>query len=326
MKKNEVPSIDAVIMWVDGNDPFHKSKMETYLAPTHSVNNKSLRTRYDQVNEIEFCVKSILKYATFIRNIYIVTDNQTPDFLKDQAKAQQAFSNVFIVDHKVIFEGYTHYLPTFNSRSIATMIHRIPGLSSSFIIFNDDVFLIKKVIPTDFFINDKPVIRGLWKSFDENVFFKKVKRVFLQRFNKIKLERAGHYKAQQLIAKKTGFHQYFKSHHVPLPIRKMTIATYLKDHQKDHLNNISHRFRHVTQFLPESLSNHLEIKNNTAILSNDYKLSYIQNYKKPFLWLKYKLRSAAKDEDKLFLCLQSLDQCPPEKLDFIKKWLQEKYN
>ena len=326
MKKNEVPAIYAVIMWVDGNDPFHKSKMETYLAPTHSVNNKSLRTRYDQVNEIEFCVKSILKYATFIRNIYIVTDNQTPDFLKDQAKAQQAFSNVFIVDHKVIFEGYTHYLPTFNSRSIATMIHRIPGLSSSFIIFNDDVFLIKKVIPTDFFINDKPVIRGLWKSFDENVFFKKVKRVFLQRFNKIKLERAGHYKAQQLIAKKTGFHQYFKSHHVPLPIRKMTIATYLKDHQKDHLNNISHRFRHVTQFLPESLSNHLEIKNNTAILSNDYKLSYIQKYKKTFLWLKYNLRSAAKDEDKLFLCLQSLDQCPPEKLDFIKKWLQEKYN
>ena len=71
MKKNEVPAIDAVIMWVDGNDPFHKSKMETYLAPTHSVNNKSLRTRYDQVNEIEFCVKSILKYATFIRNIYM---------------------------------------------------------------------------------------------------------------------------------------------------------------------------------------------------------------------------------------------------------------
>ncbi|MDB4241853.1 stealth family protein, partial [Polaribacter sp.] len=187
MKKDEVPAIDAVIMWVDGNDPFHKEKMETYLEHTHSVNNKSLRTRYDHVNEIEFCVKSILKYAEFVRNIFIVTDNQIPDFLKDREKAQREFPNVFIVDHKVIFEGYTQYLPTFNSRSIATMIHRIPGLSSSFVIFNDDVFLIKKVIPTDFFINNKPVIRGVWKPFDDNVFFKKVKRIFLQRFNKVKL-------------------------------------------------------------------------------------------------------------------------------------------
>ena len=175
-------------------------------------------------------------------------------------------------------------------------------------------------------INHSPFSTVLWKSFEENLFLKKVIRVLSQRSHKIKLERAGHYKAQQLIAKKTGFHQYFKSHHVPLPIRKMTIATYLKDHQEDHLNNIYHRCRHVTQFLPESLSTPIEIHNTTAILSNDYKLSYIQNYKKPFLWLKYKLRSAAKDEDKLFLCLQSLDQCPPEKLDFIKKWLQEKYN
>ena len=61
-------------------------------------------------------------------------------------------------------------------------------------------------------------------------------------------------------------------------------------------------------------------------MSDDYKLSYIQNYKKPFLWLKYKLRDADKNGNKLFLCLQSLDQCPPEKLSFIKKWLQEKYN
>jgi hypothetical protein len=326
MKEDEIPAIDAVIMWVDGNDPFHKAKMENYLENTNSVNFKSLRTRYDHVNEIEFCVKSILKYAKFVRNIFIVTDSQVPDFLKDQEKAQQEYPNVFIVDHKIIFEGYTQYLPTFNSRSIATMIHRIPGLSASFIIFNDDVFLIKKVTPKDFFIDNNPVIRGVWKPLDENVFLKKVKRVFLQLFNKTKLERAGHYKAQQLIAKKTGFHHYFKSHHVPLPIRKSTIETFLNKEKVDHLNNISHKFRHASQFLPESLSNHIEIKNNTAVLSNDYKLSYIQNYKKPFLWLKFKIRSADKNENKLFLCLQSLDQCPPHKIGFIKKWFESKYN
>ena len=95
MKKDEVPAIDAVIMWVDGNDPFHKEKMETYLEHTHFVNNRSLRTRYDHVNEIEFCVKSILKYAAFVRNIFIVTDNQIPDFLKDQAESTTRISKCF---------------------------------------------------------------------------------------------------------------------------------------------------------------------------------------------------------------------------------------
>ena len=45
--------------------------------------------RYDQVNEIEFSVKSILKYAKFIRNIYIITDNQKPEFLKDDKIAEK---------------------------------------------------------------------------------------------------------------------------------------------------------------------------------------------------------------------------------------------
>ena len=61
--------------------------------------------RYDQVNEIEFSVKSILKYAKFIRNIYIVTDNQTPEFLKDDKKLTINIPTVSIIDHKDLFEG-----------------------------------------------------------------------------------------------------------------------------------------------------------------------------------------------------------------------------
>ena len=327
MKDNEVPTIDAVIMWVDGSDPFHKAKMESYLEHTHSVNNKSLRTRYDQVNEIEFCVKSILKYAKFVRNIFIVTDNQTPNFLKDQEKSQREFPNVFIVDHKVIFDGYTQFLPTFNSRSIATLLYKIPNLSEHFIVMCDDFMLINETKSSDFFHEKKPLLRGEWRSFNEDLFYKNIYKHFLNFIGKPKKEKkAGHFIAQQIMAKNLGFKKFYKLHHVPMPMRKSTLEKYFELNYDEFENNIKYRFRDSSQFLLESLINHLEIKNKTCKLSDSYQLAYFQNYKKPFLWLKFKLRSAGKNENKLFLCMQSLDQCPPEKLSFIKKWLESKYN
>ena len=72
--------IDAVIAWVDGNDEAHLNKMTHYVEDKSKLGNQQFRTRFDQVNEIEFSVKSILKYAPFVRNIFIVTDGQTPLF------------------------------------------------------------------------------------------------------------------------------------------------------------------------------------------------------------------------------------------------------
>ena len=68
--------------------------MSQYIEDKNSLSNKSVRMRYDQINEIEFSVKSILKYAKFVRNIFIVTDNQTPDFLKDIEKAKKEYPTV----------------------------------------------------------------------------------------------------------------------------------------------------------------------------------------------------------------------------------------
>ena len=51
-------SIDAVITWVDGSDEDYKKKIENHL--TTSTNYKK---QYLQANEIEYCVKSILKFA-----------------------------------------------------------------------------------------------------------------------------------------------------------------------------------------------------------------------------------------------------------------------
>ena len=167
--------VDAVITWVDGNDPSHMSKLGNFMVDKNTINKKSVRMRYDQVNEIEFAVKSILKYAKFVRKIFIVTDNQTPEFLKDKELVKKKYSKVVIVDHATIFKGYEQYLPTFNSLSIESMLFNIPDLVEHFMYFCDDFFLANKTKVDDFFMEGKPVIRGFWKKFYEDIWHKKIK-------------------------------------------------------------------------------------------------------------------------------------------------------
>ncbi|WP_299668960.1 Stealth CR1 domain-containing protein [uncultured Polaribacter sp.] len=327
LERFENNEIDAVITWVDGHDYNHREKMKPFVENLNSMNNINFRSRFDHVNEIEFSVKSIRKFAKFIRNIFIVTDNQIPGFLKDPEKATREFPNVFIVDHKVIFEGYHKYLPTFNSMSIESLLYKIPNLSERFIYLNDDFFLLNDVKISDFFIGNKTVIRGVWTSFYEDIWYKKFQKKIFQLIGKDeKINAFGFKKSQQLIVKKLGFKKYVRLDHSFTAMRKSTFEKYYLKNSKMLEENIKYRFRSHKQFLNQSLAVHLEIKNNTFILNNNYQLVNFQNYKKPFFWIKYKLKNADKNKNRLFLCMQSLDKCPKEKLNFIKKWLSVKYN
>ena len=127
--------IDAVIAWVDGSDPVLNEKRNTYLgrSDSSSLRSGAHSTRFASDNEIRYCVLSIMKFAPFIRNIYIITDGQDPDLYDDIKKYfPERLSSFRVIDHKEIFEGYEQYLPTFNSISIGHMIWRIKGLSDNF--------------------------------------------------------------------------------------------------------------------------------------------------------------------------------------------------
>lgn len=50
------------------------------------------------------------------------------------------------------------YLPTFHSNTIELNFHRIPNLSEHFVLFNDDMFLLRPVAPDFFFRRGLPVI------------------------------------------------------------------------------------------------------------------------------------------------------------------------
>ncbi len=302
--------IDAVILWVDGNDQKHKEKILLYLKNKESINSKKVSTRYDQVDEIKFTVDSILKFASYIRNIYIITDNQTPNFLINKNN-NDTYKKVSIIDHSIIFSGYEEFLPTFNCRPIETSIYRIPNLAEHFIYFNDDFFLINKTKPTDFFKDGLPILRGKWLKFDEDILYKKFKK-----------RRFGHKAIQQKAAELIGFKKYYNFKHTPHPLRKSTFENYFRDNKEVFLENIKYKFREKTQFAPQGLANHIEIKNKTCILKDDLQLLYFRSYKKPIFWYKFKLNR--KDKGKLFLGLQSLDLCPPTILIYILQWLEKR--
>ena len=300
--------VDAVILWVDGNDEDYKSKISPYLKDTTS--NENFKNRYVQINEIEHNVNSILKHASFVNTIFIVTDNQTPQFLKQTDK----YTNVKIIDHSDIFKGFEDNLPTFNSRTIESCIHRIPDLSEHFLYLNDDFFIINPTTIKDFFTeNGFPILRGVWQPFETSKIYKKSKP-----------EKAKHKKAQEKAAKLLGFTKLYRFKHTPHPIRKSTLVNFFNANQDVFTENIKHKFRNKAQFLPIALANHLEIQSKTCKLQKDLQLLYFRSYKKPLFWYKFKFNILSKD--KLFLGLQNLNFCPPNILEFILPWLKNRVN
>ena len=104
-----------------------------------------------------------MKFASFVRKIFIVTDEQTPSINEIVKKYfPKRISDIEIIDHKHIFRDYEDFLPTFNSICISNMLWRIEGLSDHFVYFNDDVFLTRKISPEVWFKKARPVLRGNW--------------------------------------------------------------------------------------------------------------------------------------------------------------------
>jgi Protein of unknown function (DUF3184). len=137
-----VDQIDVVYTWVDSSDPRWMVK-KAMFSENATLNSGDHSYRYLSRDELKYSIRSIAKYAPWVRNIYIVTDEQKPDWLRVSSKVR-------VIDHREIFPDPS-VLPVFNSHAIESCLHRIPELSEFFIYFNDDVFLGRPVKPTHFF-------------------------------------------------------------------------------------------------------------------------------------------------------------------------------
>lgn len=139
--------IDAVYTWVDGTDPkwLERKRHALELNAGHSMPEAAADDlRFVGHDELRYSLRSLENYAPWIRHVYIVTDGQRPDWLRDDTDW------VSVVDHRDIAPEGTN-LPTFNSQAIEANLHRIGGLSEHFLYFNDDMFLSSPVSPDLFF-------------------------------------------------------------------------------------------------------------------------------------------------------------------------------
>jgi len=130
--------IDIVYSWVNHEDEVWRRLLGTYR-PFENVD----WSRYHSVDELRYSLRSLHKYADWVRNIYIVTNCAPPSWLKDHDKVK-------VISHEEIFPP-SAALPSFSSHAIESCLARIDGLAEHFIYFNDDVFLSNKAHKEDFF-------------------------------------------------------------------------------------------------------------------------------------------------------------------------------
>lgn len=134
--------VDIVYTWVNDQDLSWVEKRQKYSIGDENLDDSADVARFENHNELYYSILSVKKFLPWVRNIYIITDNQKPDWLDDE-------ENIFIIDHTDIIDS--RYLPTFNSHVIEANLHKIHDLAEHFIYFNDDVLVAKPLEKEHFF-------------------------------------------------------------------------------------------------------------------------------------------------------------------------------
>jgi hypothetical protein len=140
------PTLDLVYTWVDGRSKqwsadFSAARNERGIGTTRDATDKA---RFLSHSELLYSVRSALMYLRGLGKIYVVTNGQHPQFLREDLPGLE------FVNHMDIFPR-KESLPTFNSHAIESNLHRISGLSEKYLYMNDDMFFGRTVTPVLFF-------------------------------------------------------------------------------------------------------------------------------------------------------------------------------
>ncbi len=149
--------VDAVYTWVDDSDPTWRALRDAARGGPGQESADDGAVRYRNRDELRFSLRSLAMYAPWIRHVYLVTAGQVPDWL------DRDHPGLTVVDHRELFADPEACLPTFNSHSIESQLHRVEGLSEHFLYFNDDMFLGRPTTPDTFFLSNG-LARFFWSS------------------------------------------------------------------------------------------------------------------------------------------------------------------
>jgi hypothetical protein len=144
--------IDFVLPWVDGLDPKWQAEKKRY-APSDIADPGSDADddcRFRDFGLLRYWFRAVERFAPWANKIFFVTCGQKPEWL------DESHPKLRLVDHREYIPE--EYLPTFNSNTIELNLHRLTDLSEQFVLFNDDMYLLRPMRPEDFFKKGLPVI------------------------------------------------------------------------------------------------------------------------------------------------------------------------
>jgi hypothetical protein len=230
-------AIDIVYTWVNDQDPKWQERKQSHLPGSLSSDDRASRAhhleRYKNRDELRYSLRSVEAFAPWVRRIFIVTDDQTPEWLN------AGHPKIAVVDHREIFSE-KHALPSFNSSGIETQLHHIDGLAEHFLYFNDDFFLGQLCSPTDFFLAN-----GLQKFFTSE-----------QRANENDIDdRREEYlvadaNAIALLKQDLGIVCRTTMLHVPYPSRRTVLSELEARYQQAFKASAAERFRSIRDLRP----------------------------------------------------------------------------
>ena len=136
--------VDIVYLWSSGS-PKRMALRQQYLNPDAPQNANFSIARTRQNDELKYALRSIEKNLPWIRNVFIVVDdNEYPEWLDIKNPRVKIVNTSEIIDAK--------YLPVFNSNLIEMNVYKIPELSGNFLMSCDD-FMVLKPLPKSYFFN-----------------------------------------------------------------------------------------------------------------------------------------------------------------------------
>ena len=225
--------IDFVITWVDSSDKDWQVSLKYWnvrIFGTFQDRPERYPSKTNSSRELKTAVNSVLRYLPWIRNIIIVTQRpHIPEFLTLDT---EKYKKIRIVHHDEIFKR-PEDLPTFNSHAIESNIHNIPELSECFIYSNDDMYIVRHMLPSDFFDSSgRPLIGGHWVP---NCFL--VNMVF-------RLEnRNGAYAAWATLIESIGTNFIFLPSHTCMPLTKALTFYTERNNMASYMSTSSTKFR-----------------------------------------------------------------------------------
>jgi hypothetical protein len=194
----------------------------------------------------------------WVRNIYVVTDQQVPRWLATHGPG------VEVVDHRQIFDDVS-VLPTFNSHAIESQLHHIEGLSEHFLYLNDDVCIGAPVTPDQFFLAN-----GCTKYFPSSALIP----FGAPTDEDIPSSIAGK-NNRELILREFGATLTHKMKHVPHALRRGVLWELEDKFSKEHQRTAANRFRHTTDISVVSSLYHYYAFHTGRAIPGNVRYSYL---------------------------------------------------